>query len=294
MITKTNYDVEILVNNKPIKKYYSNGNWWVEARKGVNYEVKIKNLTNKRALAVVSIDGIDVLSGETASNESGGYVIEGYGTYTVKGFRVSNETVNLFEFSNKEQSYAVQSPDGEHSSKNTGGIGVIIWEEKERKPVYKKPLIRWPVAQPMIPEPEIWPWPSPVWPKYPPYKPRPPFQPYWSEDLPYKVTCKGADSFGDTTQSLMMCSTATRSCNLLSDDYVEQLAPDMGTKFSDTSVTDKVTTTEFERARIAEQIFIYYASKKMLNKMGIALEPEPKIVLPTLFKGNFCKAPKRS
>ncbi len=284
MITQYQAEVQILVNGKPIKQHWHNSQWWTEARRGVNYEIKLKNNTFKRLLAIVSVDGIDVLSGKPADKDSGGYLIPAYGSYSVKGFRTSNEEVNLFEFSDKEQSYAVESPTGEQSSANCGVIAVRFIEEKQ-KPInimntYRRGPEKLPFAPP-IRDP---------WIEHPT---RP--EPYWSSPL--------MRSFADNSSNLSSKGISDGESIMFSScmddavtDWMEQersASFDMGTKFSDKTATDRVTTVEFEQGALLTEVSIYYASRKALEKMGVSFEPENKVVLPKAFKNTYCQPPKR-
>ena len=127
MINET-YTVDILVNDKPIRKFPHNDKLFVEAHKGAEYSIRIKNNSYSRILAITSVDGLDVLTGKSASENGNGYVINGYGTLKIDGFRVSNEQVAKFLFDYKGGSYAASKEDG--SEKNVGVVGVRIFSEK--------------------------------------------------------------------------------------------------------------------------------------------------------------------
>ena len=55
------YNVDILVNDKPIRKFPHDGKLFVEARDGQEYSIRIKNNSHSRILAITSVDGLDVL-----------------------------------------------------------------------------------------------------------------------------------------------------------------------------------------------------------------------------------------
>ena len=120
-MTNENYSVDILINDKPVRKFPFNDKLFVEARKGEEYSIRIKNNTWQRILAVF-IDGLDILNGKSAEENGNGYVINGYGSLKADGFRVSNEKVAKFLFDYKGGSYAASKEDG--SERNVGVIGV--------------------------------------------------------------------------------------------------------------------------------------------------------------------------
>jgi len=276
-----NSNVEIVVNGRPVRQYYHEGNWYVEARDGAKYEVKVKNNTFARTLAVVSVDGLCVISGKPANDNSGGYVLAPYEAYNIKGFRVSNEKVNLFVFAAKEESYAAKAPEGEKSTENCGVISVRLYSEKPKP----KPTVIY--RERIIERERPWPRPHPMFPS-----------PYW-KDGDYQVTCnslapdiqtKGSSRAGGCSASMGQ----VRSLSLLSMDAEPERGFDMGTKFSKIEVKDEVGTTQFEKEALKEEINIYYASFEALKQMGVPVEKEkPKVALPKGFKQTgFCVAPE--
>jgi hypothetical protein len=134
----SNYEVNVLVNGNRCKQFNHNGKLFIEAKKGSEYSIEIKNNTWQRILAVASVDGLDVLNGKTAREDANGYVINGYGTLKIDGFRVSNEKVAKFLFDYKGGSYAASKEDG--SEKNVGVVGVRIFQELV-KPTPPPPVV---------------------------------------------------------------------------------------------------------------------------------------------------------
>ncbi|HOT88701.1 MAG TPA: hypothetical protein PLC59_00265 [Bacteroidales bacterium] len=122
------YIVDILIDNKPIRKFPFEDKIYIEARKDKEYSIRIKNNSTHRILAVTSVDGLNVLTGKFDTEYSDGYVINGYNSLIIDGFRVSDEKVAGFIFDYKDKSYAASKKDG--SEKNVGVIGVRIFEEK--------------------------------------------------------------------------------------------------------------------------------------------------------------------
>ena len=86
------------------------------------------NRTELRVLAVVSVDGINVISGDTASVTQSGYVLDPYQQTEVAGWRKSDNEVAQFYFTSLPDSYAARTdrPD------NVGVIGVAVFREMPR------------------------------------------------------------------------------------------------------------------------------------------------------------------
>ena len=54
--------------------YLSHGEYWVAGKPGATYAIAIHNHLDERLLAVTSVDGVNVLSGDTAAWNQTGYV----------------------------------------------------------------------------------------------------------------------------------------------------------------------------------------------------------------------------
>jgi len=139
-----NYEVHLLVNGKPVREYFHQGKFYVEARQNTHYSIKIKNHSHKKIMAIVSVDGIDVLKGGKAVNAESGYIINSYSSTEIKGYRIDDDNIATFKFDDGKKSYSTQVEqkfdpkkikDVERGniapSKNNGVIGVRIWEEKD-------------------------------------------------------------------------------------------------------------------------------------------------------------------
>jgi hypothetical protein len=104
------------------------GRQYVVGRPGNEYAIRIRNCSDRRVLAVISVDGVNVVTGETAAPEQSGYVIEPYGYVTVEGWRKSLERTAAFYFSDPGDAYGTRTgrPD------DLGVIGVALFRERER------------------------------------------------------------------------------------------------------------------------------------------------------------------
>jgi len=102
---------------------------------GHEYAVRIRNCTGERILVVTSVDGINVLSGDTASPEQSGYVIEPWGSVEIAGWRKSLDRTAAFYFTDLGDSYAARTG----RPGNIGVIGVAVFREKQPPIAYRPP-----------------------------------------------------------------------------------------------------------------------------------------------------------
>ena len=117
------------------------GQDWIEGEPGHRYAVRLTNTTGGRVLVVLSIDGVNAVTGQTAHPSQAGYVLDPFESAEIEGWRKSLDDVAQFVFTDLPDSYAARTgrPD------NVGVIGVAVFEEA--RPVYYEP--------PYEPEP-IW------------------------------------------------------------------------------------------------------------------------------------------
>lgn len=303
---KSNYNVQVLVDGKPVKEYSKNGKTFVEAKFGTQYSVRLKNNTGKRVVAIVSIDGINAITGEKVTPESTGYVLNPYSGEEIKGYRQSTDGGARFKFTEKSTGYSKEI-DG--TGINSGVIGVLFVQEKEKpKPV--QPLI----IREVIRERE----PDPVWPRrWPDNRPildwtyRPEEQPMY-----FRSFAGGDNSAGGVLRSMTKsvgyvqptssgvqnsanyCSVVgnavdceTTTSFKLYDDSLKNKAPafDAATTWGE-KFEEKLSYVDFERSKNMEQIDIYYATRDSLKRMGIIDDSPPAVTFPQSFPG-FAKPP---
>jgi hypothetical protein len=83
-------------------------------RPGARYAVSVRNATGARVLSVISVDGVNVVSGETASWEQTGYVLAPWQATDITGWRKSDAEVAAFHFTASSASYASRTGRPDH------------------------------------------------------------------------------------------------------------------------------------------------------------------------------------
>ena len=78
------------------------------------------------SLAVTSVDGVNVITGETASEQQSGYVLTAQQNVAIEGWRKSLSDVATFYFTSLGDSYAARTGRPE----NVGVIGVALFRER--------------------------------------------------------------------------------------------------------------------------------------------------------------------
>lgn len=121
--------------NRTLPVYVHEGRQYVVGQPGNEYEIRLRNRQRADILAVVSVDGVDVITGETADWQQSGYVLGAQQGFGVKGWRKSLERTAAFYFTALPDSYAVRTgrPD------NVGVIGVAVFRKKPEPVVQYAP-----------------------------------------------------------------------------------------------------------------------------------------------------------
>lgn len=101
------------------------GKLYVAGQPGERYSVQVANRSRGRLLAVVSVDGVNVVSGETAAPDQTGYVLSPWQSYDITGWRKNAGEVAAFYFTALPDSYAARTDRPAH----VGVIGVAVFRE---------------------------------------------------------------------------------------------------------------------------------------------------------------------
>jgi len=218
------------------------GNWlprlpyggrdYVEGRPGHRFSVSLQNVTGERVLAVLSVDGVNAISGQTAASSQAGYVLEPYQQVEIRGWRKSYSDVAEFYFTDLPDSYAARTgrPD------NVGVIGVAAFRERRPPPIAYQPP------------------PPPYSPPYP--------VPYGREDerAASKAAAPAREAADSAYGGLARSEAAPPSA------MPQQIGTGHGQRRY-----DPVSQTEFERAswRPNQRVALYYDSYEALVAKGV-------------------------
>ncbi len=121
------YDVSLVAEDgSSLSTYAHNGRYYVLGEVGTRYIIRVSNPTPRRIEAVVSVDGLDVIDGESGDLRKRGYIVPPYGDVRIEGFRTSQTDVATFRFSSVGGSYAGKKG----KARNVGVIAVALFEEQ--------------------------------------------------------------------------------------------------------------------------------------------------------------------
>ena len=241
------------MENRTLPVYQHQGRYYVAGRPGNEYQIRVRNRTGDDLLAVVSVDGVNAVNGETAHWSQPGYVLGAHQAYDIRGWRKSLQRVSAFFFTDHQNSYAARTgrPD------NVGVVGVALFRRKAEPAA----LIEEPLPRPRLQEE---PWPSGA-----------------RDDSPFPSGADSAFSLGGRALQYEGPSEYRRSR--------PPESPSLGTGHG-RSEASRVGTTQFERATTTpeEVIAIHYDTHANLVAMGVIRVPR----VATPFPGHFVPDPR--
>jgi hypothetical protein len=285
---RKDFELCVVVNGNQVKEYEHNGSVFIEGKSGTDFSIRLKNNTHRRALAVPTIDGKSVIDGSTGSiDASGGYVVAPYSAITIPGWRINDEEIAKFVFTNKDGSYSAQIGDG---TDNVGVIGCAFFYENEHV-IYNSHITHTTWIYPQ--SPLIW-WTSSGSGTIPCGS-----DGIIAGDVNLKSTSRSAsiDNSSNTkgiSDVADINHTTLCSCQSVNDAcYSTEAVNNLGTGFGQ-QAAHGVTNVSFNRCSNPEVVFtMYYDTRDGLVNRGVSLQPKVQ-VCPSPFpasKGKGCPVP---
>jgi len=239
----------------------------VAGRPGDRYALRLVNNSGERVLAVVAIDGVNVISGETAAVSQRGYVLEPWQRTEVNGWRKSDSEVAAFEFTSLADSYAARTG----RPQDVGVIGVAVFREAAPLEVSDtRPILRLEGSAKAAPAPA-------------PMSPGVPAPSFNAQPAPESRRAEAADAAAPPDTS-----AAARSRAPIARD---RLGTGHGARETDFS---RVVTFQRASAQPDQRLEIRYDSYENLAAAGIVPPPRVATAAPHAFpadRGDYVPDP---
>ena len=124
-----NFELDVLVDGRPLDEYRQSGRVYVSAQRGAEYELRLRNPTPERVAVALSVDGLNTIDAEqTSAWKASKWVIEPYGTITIGGWQMSSERARRFYFTTEHDSYVAKLG----RKADIGVISAVFFREKQR------------------------------------------------------------------------------------------------------------------------------------------------------------------
>jgi hypothetical protein len=120
-------DIQVIdrTTGQTLETWRHRGRLYVAGTPGNRYAVSLRNRSGGRILTVISVDGVNAITGATANAGQSGYVLAPGQAAEIAGWRKSMDEVAAFYFTRLSDSYAARTERPE----NVGVIGVAIFNE---------------------------------------------------------------------------------------------------------------------------------------------------------------------
>ena len=238
--------------------YFHQGRRYVAGTPGARYAVAVRNRSGARVLAVIAVDGINAVSGDSAAWHQTGYVLDPGQRYEVRGWRKSTARIAAFEFTALADSYAVRTG----RPNDVGVIGVALFREAVKPPALS-------LAPPARLDQQ---------------------ERASNETAPASAAPPAPGSAGAAAESLADAKAADAAAGRATGESAAARRPReerLGTGHG-RSETSHVSYTDFERARATpdEIVTIHYDSRANLIALGV-IAPSPPRPLPNPFPGSL-------
>lgn len=115
----------------------ADGRRFIAGTEGHRYALRVSNRSAGRVLVVLSVDGVNVVTGEDASPDQRGYVLDAGMSTEITGWRKSLGEVAQFRFSLPADSYAARTG----RAANLGVIGAAVFTERVVPPPPPAPML---------------------------------------------------------------------------------------------------------------------------------------------------------
>jgi len=127
---KSGFDLEVLVDGRPVTEYFARGRTYVQALKGAEYELRVRNPTGDRVAVALSVDGLNTIdASHTSAWNASKWVIEPYGSITIGGWQMSTERARRFYFTDEGDSYGAKLG----RTENLGVISAVVFRERRSR-----------------------------------------------------------------------------------------------------------------------------------------------------------------
>ena len=138
VVPQEGFEVQVLVNGRPLEEYFARGRTYIEAIENAEYEVRIRNPLPYRVAVALSVDGLNSIDARhTTAWEASKWVIGPYGTIHISGWQVSSARARHFYFTTERDSYGAKLG----QTANLGVISAVFFRERH------------PISVPITPSP---------------------------------------------------------------------------------------------------------------------------------------------
>lgn len=130
-LDRGDFSLEILVGGRPLEEHPARGTTYIEASKGREYSIRLRNRTGERVAVALSVDGLNTIDARTTSaSEARKWILEPYGSVVLEGWQTGMTTARRFFFTDEARSYGAWLG----NTDNLGTISAAFFRERRPDP----------------------------------------------------------------------------------------------------------------------------------------------------------------
>ena len=123
-------DVEVIVSGVPQRRYLHDGRWYVEALKGREYAIRMRNPYPVQVAVALSVDGLNTIDARhTDARSASKWVLGPYESTVISGWQVDDQNARNFFFTGERKSYGARLG----QTDNLGVIEAVFYRERRPK-----------------------------------------------------------------------------------------------------------------------------------------------------------------
>ena len=120
-------ELTILVGGTPLHEYVHRGTTYIEATRGREFTIRLRNPTAHRVAVALSVDGLNTIDAKhTDAWRAAKWVLEPYETTEISGWQVSDRAARRFFFTGERNSYGAKLG----QTQNLGVIEAVFYRER--------------------------------------------------------------------------------------------------------------------------------------------------------------------
>lgn len=125
------FEMEILVDGRPLAELVARGSRYVEAFEGREYAVRLTNRTGRRVAVALAVDGLNSIDARhTTMAKARKWIVGPRRSIVIEGWQTGNDTARRFFFTTEARSYGAWLG----RTEDLGTIEAAFFPERPRRP----------------------------------------------------------------------------------------------------------------------------------------------------------------
>lgn len=147
--TESRFELDVLVDGVARPEYTSGHSIYIEALRGLDYELRMTNRTPHRVAVALSVDGLNTIDARhTDSRKAAKWVLGPWDSTVISGWQVDSDHARRFFFTGEKSSYAASLGQTE----NLGVIEAVVYRERTPRTTWVSPERQKSQSRPSAPE----------------------------------------------------------------------------------------------------------------------------------------------